>query len=103
MEFLGAMGQALLQFVETGFGFGPGLLLGAEPVIEFVAGLAGLGRLRFQFGALGRLCFRGGRGPLGSRCGGVKLLVLLLEISPGALEVHRSFTRALLRFLDGGV
>ncbi len=66
LELLGALGQALLQFVEAGFGFGPGLLLGGEPAIQLVAGLAGLGELRFQPGAPSRLLFQGGGGLLGS-------------------------------------
>ena len=102
-EVLGALGQALLQFVEAGFGFGSGLLLGAEPAIQLVAGLAGLRKLLFQLGAPGRLCFQGGRGLLGSGADGVKLLVLLLEMSPGALEVHSALTQPLLQFVEAGV
>jgi hypothetical protein len=47
LELLGALGQALLQFVEAGFGFGSGLLLGGEPAIQLDAGLAGLRELLF--------------------------------------------------------
>ena len=102
-EVLGALGQALLQFVEAGFGFGSGLLLDAEAVIEFVAGLAGLGKLRFQLSASGRLFFQSGRGLPGSGVGGVKLLVLVLDMGPGALEVLSALGQALLQFVEAGV
>ncbi len=101
-EVLGGLGQALLQFVEAGFGIGSGLLLGAEPLVEFVADLAGLSELRFQLGAPGSLLFQGGGGLLGRGAGGVKLLVPLLEMSPGALEVRGFLTQALLKFLEAG-
>ena len=100
-EVLGALGQALLQFVEAGFGLG--LLLGAEALIEFVAGLAGLGKLRFQLSGSGRLFFQGGRGLPGSGVGGVKLLVLVLDMGPGALEVLSALGQALLQFVEAGV
>ena len=102
-EVLGALGQALLQFVEAGFGFGSRLLLGAEALIEFVAGLAGLGKLRFQLSGSGRLFFQGGRGLPGSGVGGVKLLVLVLDMGPGALEVLSALGQALLQFVEAGV
>jgi hypothetical protein len=35
-------------------------LLGGEPAIQLVAGLAGLREMLFQLGAPGRLCFQGG-------------------------------------------
>ena len=72
-------------------------------MIEFVAGLAGLGKLRFQLSAPGRLFFQGGRGLLGSGIGGMKLLVLVLEMSPGALEVHSVLTQPLLQIVEAGV
>ena len=102
-EVFRALGQALLQFVEAGFGFSSGLLLGGEPAIQLVAGLAGLRELLFQLGAPGRLCFQSGRGLLGRGVGGVELLVLLLEMSPGALEVHSVLTQPLLQVVEAGV
>jgi hypothetical protein len=102
-EVLGALGQALLEFVGAGFGFGSGLLLSAEPLVEFVAGLAGLGKLRFQLSASGRLFFQGGRSLPGSRVGGVKLLVLVLEMNPGTLEVSGVLGQVPLQFVEVGV
>ena len=102
-ELLGVQGQTLLQFMETGFGFGSGLLLGKEQAIQLVAGVAGLRELLFQLGAPGRLCFQRRGGLLGRGFGGVERLVLLLEMRRGPLEVRSALTQVSLQFVEGGV
>ncbi len=100
LEFLGALGQALLQILEAGFGFGPGLLLGGKAAIQLVVGLVGLRELLLQLAAPGHLCFEGGGGLMGRSVGGVELLVLLLEMTPRALEVLFGLAQALLQFVE---
>ncbi len=102
-ELLGALGQALLQFLEAGLGVGSVLLLGSQPLIHLLAGLAGLDELLFQLGTSDRLRFEGGRGLLGRGIGGEELLVLMLDMCPGALQVRRALTQALFQFVEARV
>jgi hypothetical protein len=77
-----------------------GLGLGA---LEFLGGLPGLRELLFQLGAPGRFRFQRGGGLPGRGVGDMKLLLVLLEMSPGDLELGGSLTQALLQFLEAGL